>query len=119
MSGILDRLNKELESFGKKAQAAMDEGRLRLERLRLERERDGAAGKLGYAFHRRERGQPVDQYEVEKYLQQLDDLGNALARVDREIAAARAETVSVGETPPPGAATTAEAQVVEEAAPKA
>ncbi|HXG44247.1 MAG TPA: hypothetical protein VNJ71_05735 [Gemmatimonadales bacterium] len=114
MAGILDRLNKELESFGKKAQAALDEGKLRLERLRLQRERDQVASRLGYAFHRRERGQAVDQYEIEKYLQQLDELGNAIARVERELASVRAETVSVGDAPPPGASAPAEAAVVEE-----
>lgn len=111
MPGILDRLNRELESFGRKAQAALDEGRLRLDRMRLARERDAVASRLGYAVHRRERGQAVDAYEFEKYLQQLDDLGNALARVEREIAAARVETVSVSKAPPPGESTKAEAQV--------
>lgn len=114
MAGILDRLNKELESFGKKAQAALDEGKLRLERLRLQRERDQVASRLGYAFHRRERGQAVDRYEIEKYLQQLDELGNAVARVERELASVRAETVSVGDAPPPGESAPAEAVTVEE-----
>ncbi len=117
MAGILDRLNKELESFGRKAQAALDEGKLRLERLRLQRERDQVASRLGYAYYRRERGQAVDQYEIEKYLQQLDDLGHAIARVEREIASVRPEAVSVSEAPPPGDSTTAEATVVEEGKP--
>jgi hypothetical protein len=104
MARILDRLNQELESFGRTAKAALDEGRLRLERMRLNRARDDAAARLGYAYHRRERGQSVDAYEFEKYLQQIDELGNSIARVDRDIAAARAEKVSVSSTPPVGTA---------------
>ena len=42
MSGILDKLNKELEQFGRRAQAALDEGKLQLERMRLRREQDEA-----------------------------------------------------------------------------
>ena len=56
MAGILDRLNTELEQFGRKAQAALDEGKLRLEFFRLRREQDEAARELGRKVHRRDRG---------------------------------------------------------------
>ena len=36
---LFDRLNQELEAFGKKAQAALDEGKLQIELLRLRRRR--------------------------------------------------------------------------------
>jgi hypothetical protein len=44
---LFDRLNQELEAFGKKAQAALDEGKLQIELLRLRRRRDNAARDLG------------------------------------------------------------------------
>ena len=39
-STLFDRLNHELEAFGKKAQAALDEGKLQIELLRVRRRRD-------------------------------------------------------------------------------
>ena len=55
-STLFDRLNQELEAFGKKAQAALDEGKLQIELLRLRRKQDSAARDLGLLIHRRERG---------------------------------------------------------------
>ena len=51
-STLFDRLNQELEAFGKKAQAALDEGKLQIELLRLARQRDNAARDLGLLVHR-------------------------------------------------------------------
>lgn len=112
MARILDRLNQELESFGKKAQQALDEGKLQLERFRLQRERDEAAKRLGYLFHRRDRGRTVDPLEIDAWLVRMDNLDSEIARVEREIAAKKGEAVTVGEVPPPVGATTGEAEVV-------
>jgi outer membrane protein TolC len=98
MAGILDRLNKELEIFGRKAQAALDEGKLQLERLRLRREQDEAARQLGRLYHNRERGGQVDPLELDAYLVKLDNVAASIARVEREIAAAKGEDVSVSES---------------------
>ncbi len=48
-STLFDRLNQELEEFGKKAQAALDEGKLQIELLRYRRKQDNAARDLGPA----------------------------------------------------------------------
>ena len=112
MAGIFDRLNQELESFGKKAQQALDGGKLQLERFRLLRERDEAARRLGYLIHRRERGMSVDQLELDAWLQRIDGHDVAIARVEREMAATRGESVSVSETPPPSPAQTGEAEIL-------
>jgi len=112
MAKILERLNSELEIFGKRAQRALDEGRLQLERFRLQRERDEAARKLGYLTYRRERGAKVDPLEVDAWLTRIDTLNEAIARVEREMSATRGELVTVSQTPPPPGATTGEAEVV-------
>ena len=112
MAGIIQRLNSELETFGKRAQQALDEGRLQLERFRLQRDRDEAARKLGYLMHRRERGQTVDQLEVDAWLVRIDNLDAAITRVEREMAATKGELVTVSDAPPPPGATTGEAEVV-------
>ena len=50
--GFVDRLKGELESAGKAAHEALDEGRLRLEIFRVRQSADRAAQALGYAVHR-------------------------------------------------------------------
>ena len=105
MSGILDKLNKELEQFGRRAQAALDEGKLQLEKMRLRREQDEAARQLGMLHYRKTRGQEVDPLEFDAYLVKLDNLATALARVDQDIAATKTEKAAETETA--DAATTA------------
>ncbi len=111
MPGIFDKLNSELETIGKRAQAALDEGRLSIEKFRLQRDRDEAARKLGYIMHRRERGQTVDTLEVDAWLVRIDNLDAAIAKVEREMAASKGEVVSVSETPAPATAETVESEV--------
>ena len=65
-STLFDRLNQELTEFGKKAQAALDEGKLQIELLRYRRKQDNAARDLGLLVHRRERGAEVEQRRVEE-----------------------------------------------------
>src|SRR5262245_17898285 len=91
MSGILDKLNKELEQFGRRAQAALDEGKLQLEKMRLRREQDEAARQLGMLHYRKTRGQEVDALEFDAYLVKLDNLAASIAQVDRDIAATKRE----------------------------
>ncbi|HWA16746.1 MAG TPA: hypothetical protein VG817_09940 [Gemmatimonadales bacterium] len=112
MAGIFDRLNTELESFGRKAEKAIDSGRLQLEKFRLQRERDEAAKRLGYLCHRRERNLHVEVQEFDAWLVRMDVLDEAIAKVDREMAAAKAEVVSVSSDPPPAGARAAESDVV-------
>jgi hypothetical protein len=112
MAGILQRLNSELETFGKRAQQAFDDGRLQLEKFRLQRDRDEAARKLGYLAHRRERGSTVDPLELDAWLVRIDNLDAAITKVEREMAATKGEMVTVNQAPPPPGAETGEAEVV-------
>ena len=111
MAGLFDRLNSELETIGKRAQQALDEGRLQIERFRLLRERDEAAKKLGYLTHRRERGNVIDPLEVDAWMVRLDNLDASIAKVEREMSAAKGEAVTVSETPAPAGAEKGEAEV--------
>jgi hypothetical protein len=112
MSGIFDRLNSELEQFGRKAQAALDEGKLRLEFFRLRREQDDAARELGRLVHRRDRGGEVDPAAIDGLMLKLDQLDAEITRVERAIASVGGEAVSVADTPAPAGSSTGEAQVV-------
>ena len=88
-STLFDRLNHELEAFGKKAQAALDEGKLQIELLRLRRRQDRAARNLGMLVHRRERGGETEARLFDSLLLRLDDLQTEVTRLETQIAEAR------------------------------
>ena len=88
-STLFDRLNQELEAFGKKAQAALDEGKLQIELLRLRRRQDRAARDLGMLVHRRERGGETETRRFDSLLLRLDDLQAEVTRLETQIAEAR------------------------------
>lgn len=87
MASLLDRLNHELEDFGRRAQDALDGGRTRLELMRLRSQLDTAARELGYLAHRRECGSEVEQGRWDAALFKLDDLQKEIDRRESELAA--------------------------------
>jgi hypothetical protein len=91
MAQLFDRLNRELETFGKRAQAALDEGKLQIELLRHRRKQDQAARDLGLLIYRRERGGEVEPRRIDSVLLRLDDLAAEIARLEQHIAARRGE----------------------------
>jgi hypothetical protein len=88
-STLFDRLNQELEAFGKKAQAALDEGKLQIELLRVRRRQDNAARDLGLMVHRRERGGELEPRRIDALMLRLDDLQAEIGRLEAQIAEAR------------------------------
>lgn len=88
-STLFDRLNQELEAFGKKAQKALDEGKLQIELLRLRRRHDNVARDLGVMVHRRERGGETEPRRIDALMLRLDDLQADVARLERQIADAK------------------------------
>jgi hypothetical protein len=103
-STLFDRLNQELEAFGKKAQAALDEGKIQIEQLRVRRKRDNAARDLGLLIHRRERSGEVEPRRVDALLLRLDDLEAELGRLGRQLDEARRQRPSAPPEPPQPAA---------------
>jgi outer membrane murein-binding lipoprotein Lpp len=91
-STLFDRLNQELEAFGKKAQAALDEGKLQIELLRIRRRRDNAARDLGMLVYRRDRGQQIEAARVEAIMSRIDELQAEIERLERQVAASRSGT---------------------------
>lgn len=110
MATLLDRLNRELEAFGRRAQAAIDEGKLQIELMRLRRKQANAARDLGMLVHRRERGGEADAARYDALLLKLDDLEREIARMEREIAATREESVTVKSEPAPTSASSTPAE---------
>ena len=105
-STLFDRLSTELEAFGRKAQSALDEGKLQIELLRLRRRQDNAARDLGILIHRRERGGDAEPRRVDALLLRLDDLEKEIARLEGQIADTRRDRT-------PATAPTAEAGAAE------
>jgi len=95
-STLFDRLNQELEAFGKKAQAALDEGKLQIELLRLRRRRDTAARDLGLLVYRRERGKEAEPRRIDALMLRIDDLEMEIARLERQISEGRRGSGSPG-----------------------
>jgi hypothetical protein len=88
-STLFDRLNQELEAFGKKAQAALDEGKLQIELMRVRRKRDSAARDLGLLVYKRERGSEVEARRTDALLMKLDDLEAELSKLGQQLEEAR------------------------------
>lgn len=88
-STLFDRLNQELEAFGKKAQAALDEGKLQIELMRARKRRDNAARDLGLLVYRRERGGEVEPRRIDALFLRLDDLEAEVTRLQGLVADAR------------------------------
>jgi predicted nucleic acid-binding Zn-ribbon protein len=102
-STLFDRLNQELEAFGKKAQAALDEGKLQIELLRLRRRQDNAARDLGLMVHRRERGGELEPRRIDALMLRLDDLQAEIARLELQISEARRRTPTASRNVPAAA----------------
>jgi hypothetical protein len=122
MATIFDRLNQELESFGRKAQAAFDEGRFQLELIRLRRQRDDVSCSLGKQVYKRERGKEVDQVRIDALLLRLDDIEAAMEKVEKQMGSIKAEATEAPAEPAEataaaGAAAGATAAGVEEGSP--
>jgi len=98
-STIFDRLNHELEAFGKKAQAALDEGKLQIELLRVRRRRDNAARDLGLLVHQRERGQSVEQRRIDGLMTRLDELKAEISRLEQQVESRRKASSAGGSSP--------------------
>ena len=96
-STLFDRLNQELEAFGKKAQAALDEGKLQIELLRIRRRRDNAARDLGLLVHRRERGGETEAPRIEALMLRIDDLQADMTRLEQQIGESRQHSGPTGE----------------------
>lgn len=104
-STLFDRLNQELEAFGKKAQAALDDGKLHIEQMRVRRKRDHAARDLGLLVHRRERGGEAESRRVDALLLRLDELEAEMAKLSGQLDEARRQRPdgrpAAAEPPPP------------------
>ena len=111
---LWDKVRHELDRAGKVAQDAIDEGKLRLEALRVRQLADRAAQHLGYAvFRARSSGTPLGDEELARYAATLAEHEAEAARLEARLASLRTEDAAAasgmgaagttGAPPPAGA----------------
>jgi hypothetical protein len=105
MSSVFERIREEIDQLGDRMQSALEQGKLQLEKNTTRRMRGETAQELGMLVWRKARGESIDDARHEALLLRLDELQAELTKLEREMAAARGENVSVGQEPPPGPAT--------------
>ncbi|HET7024074.1 MAG TPA: hypothetical protein VFI39_02585 [Gemmatimonadales bacterium] len=101
MATFFERVNQAVGTAGRKAQAAVEQTRLRIDQQRIRGERDHRLRELGQLVHGEGRGSAPDPARRDELMVAIDKALAELARIDKELAAAKGEVVSVGETPPP------------------
>ncbi len=104
---LMDRIAGGLETLGKKANQALDEGKLRVDLLRARRRMDAAARDLGYVTYRQAKGQGAPEGEIASLTRRIADAEAEVARVQAAIDRIRAEHHSTGPTHDGPAATDA------------
>ena len=82
---LMDRVAAGLETLGKKANQALDEGKLRVELLRARRRMDAAARDLGYVTYRQAKGQSPAEGEVESLTRRIAAAEEEARRVQESI----------------------------------
>ncbi|MFN2603886.1 MAG: hypothetical protein ABR582_14180 [Gemmatimonadaceae bacterium] len=99
---VLDRLKEELDRAGKAAQAAFDEGKIRLEAFRTRQLADKAAQALGYAvFRAKQNGSDIDADTYSRLSATLATHDAEASRYEAELE--RKRTESSAATSPPAA----------------
>jgi uncharacterized protein YceH (UPF0502 family) len=83
---LFDRMAAGLETLGKKANQAFDEGKLRVELVRVRRRMDNAARDLGYLTYRQAKGTAAAPADVEALTRRISDAEASVARLEAEIA---------------------------------
>ena len=82
---LFDRFTAGIETLGKKANQALDEGKLRVELVRVRRRMDHAARDLGYLTYRQAKGTQAAPADVEALTRRIADAESAAARIEAEI----------------------------------
>ena len=82
---LFDRFAAGLETLGKKANQALDEGRLRVELMKARRRMDAAARDLGYVTYRQAKGTQASPTDVESLTQRIAEAEAAAARIEAQL----------------------------------
>ncbi|MGB7211794.1 MAG: hypothetical protein WBC97_04130 [Gemmatimonadales bacterium] len=106
MATFFERVNQAVGTAGRRAQAAVEQTRLRIEQQRMRGERDHRLRELGQLIHGEGRGTPPAPARRDELMVAIDKALAELVRIDKEMAATKGEVVSVEDTPAPPASET-------------
>lgn len=99
MSTLFERIDSVASELGKKVQAGMETVRLQAELFKLQNRRRSALEDFGRFAHTAARQGTEDAARQETLLAAIDELDAQIAKVERELTAAKCEVVSVHEKP--------------------
>jgi hypothetical protein len=89
---LIDRVSAGLDKIGKRAEQAIDEGKLRIELGSVRRRKDAAARDLGYLTYRQSKGEVLQEGETEFLIRRIAKAAEEAARLEDQIAAVRGGT---------------------------
>ncbi len=112
---LFDRVAAGLDTLGRKANQALDEGKLRVDLARVRRRMDGAAQSLGYLTYRQAKGESAAPSEIENLTRRIAETEAEVARIE----AAIAEVKRRGESAPAAGAAPGDAKPADTAPPAA
>jgi len=99
MSTLFERLDTAAQELGKKVQAGVETIRLQGELFRLQNKRRSALEEFGRFAHTAARQGAEDAPRRDALLTAIDDLDAQVAKLERELTAAKGDVVSVHEKP--------------------
>jgi hypothetical protein len=104
---LFNRFAAGLDTIGKRASQALDEGKLRVDLARVRRRMDVAARALGYITYRQAKGEPSAPSEIETLTRRIADAEADVARIEAALAQLAPEKrdpqAPPAEAPPPSA----------------
>ena len=99
--GLIERISTGINRLADRTNQALDEGRLRLDLLRVRRRRDNLARDLGYLTFRQAKGSPPGEGEVDALVRRMDDCDAEIAKLDLQLSQVRAAGGAGAGTPAP------------------
>jgi hypothetical protein len=103
---LIDRIATGLDALGRKAGQALDEGKLRMEVMRLRRHKDRLARDLGYLVYQQSRGAVPPEGAIDRLTRRIGDDEAEIERLEEKIRDLRR---GAAPPPPPPHATTSAA----------
>ena len=97
---IFDRFTAGLDTLGRKANQALDEGKVRVDLVRIRRRKDNAARDLGYLVYRQTKGATPAEGEAEGLTRRIAETEAEIERLEARVREIRTDPKLASPTPP-------------------
>jgi len=101
--GLIERISSGINMLADRTNQALDEGRLRLDLMRVRRRRDNLARDLGFITFRQVKGTPPADGEVEALVRRMEDCDAEIGRLEQQLRQVRRQDTAAaggGESTP-------------------